>query len=178
MTLAASNPTAAGSGAAETRVIGAALVAAGLLLANGVVGLLGDVGDHTTGLGLLSEVTAGVSFLAGAAAMAWLRPVGGWRGLLWSLAPVGLAIAGTTMIGVPVIGTEPAEWLFVAAVLPTLVGMIAAGVLGHGRVWPWWTAVGVALFLPVMFLVPFNSFPMALIWLGVGAVARRRRQSW
>jgi hypothetical protein len=150
----------------------AALTAALMLLVNGVVGLAGDVDDHTTGLGLISEITAGVAFLAGAVALGLLRPVGGWRGFLWWLAPTGLTIAGLTMVGVPVIGSEPAEWLFVVAVLPTFVGLVAAGILGTGRVWPWWTGAGVALLLPVMFILPLNSFVMAAIWLAIGLPGR------
>ena len=93
---------------------------------------------------------------------------------LWLLAPAGLTVAGVTMIGVVVTGSEPAEWLFVASVLPTFIGLVAAGVIGARRgVWPWWTGAGVAVFLPVMFLVPFNSFVMAAIWLAVALTAVR-----
>ena len=154
---------------------GAAVAAALLLVANGVIGLLGDVDDHTAGLGLLSEVTAGVAFLGGAVALALLCPVTGLRRVLWWLGPVGMTVTGATMIGVPVIGSEPAEWLFVVAVLPTLVGTVSAGVLGAGRLWPWWTGAGLALLLPVMFLLPFNSFVMAAIWFTVGRVVRAER---
>jgi hypothetical protein len=152
-----------------------AALAAGVFLANGVIGLVGnDVSDHSTGAGLLSELTAGLGFLAAAVALALLTPVTGWRRLLWWLAPSGLTVAGLTMVGVTVIGSEPAEWLFVVAVLPTFVGLLAAAVLGTGRAWPWWTGLGLALFLPVMFLLPFNAFVMALVWLLVAATARAR----
>jgi hypothetical protein len=159
---------------ALTRARAAAAAAAALLGVNGALGLLGDVNDHTTGLGMLSEVSAGLAFLAGAIALAVLTPVTGWRGVLWWLAPVGLTIAGATMVGVPVFGSEPVEWLFVVAVLPTFVGLVAAGILGSRRLWPWWTGAGLALFLPVMFTLPWNSFWMAAVWMAVAVTAAPR----
>lgn len=66
-----------------------------MLIVNGVLALLVDVNDHTTGLGLLSEVTAGAAFLAGALTLA-LVPISGRLALLGWLAPAGLAIAGLT----------------------------------------------------------------------------------
>jgi hypothetical protein len=150
------------------------VVAAVLLALNAAVGLIGDVEDHTTGLGAASEVTAGLAFLAGAAALALLRPVGGWRGALWSLAPAGLVVSGLTMVGVPLVGAEPAEWLFVIAVLPTFVGLVATGVLGARRTWGWPTGVGLALLLPIMFLAPLNSLLMAAVWSSVALNQRRR----
>jgi hypothetical protein len=157
----------------------AAATATAMLTVNGLVALAGDVDDHTAGLGLVSEVTAGISFLAGAAALALFVPVAGWRALLWWLAPAGMTIAGITMISVPIVGTEPPDWLFVLAVLPTFVGLVAAGVLGTGRRWPWWTGAGLAAFLPVMFLLPpyANGFTMALIWLAVALTAAHRADS-
>jgi len=151
-----------------------AWAAAAVLGVNGVIGLAGDVDDHTTALGLASELTAGLAFVLGAVALALLTPVRGWRRVLWSLAPLGLTVAGLTMLGVSVIGSEPAEWLFVVAVLPTFVGLVAAGVLGSGRCWPWWTGAGLAVFLPVMFALPLNSFVMALVWVAVATTARVR----
>lgn len=155
---------------------GAATISALVLLANGAISAVADsatLDDHGSGLGALSEITAGASFVAAAVAIALLRPVSGWRGALWSLAPFGLAVAGVTMLVVPVFG-EPSDWLFVIAVLPTFVGMIVAGVVGSGRVWRWWTGVGVALFLPMMFTVPLNSLLMALVMVGVASSTRRR----
>lgn len=155
----------------------AAAAAAALLAAEGVVALLAgdDLGDHTTGLGLLSEALVGLAFLAAAVALAPLTPRGGVRRVLWALAPLGLSVAGATMLGVTVVGAEPVEWLFLAAVLPTFVGTVAAGVIGAraGR-WPWWTGVALALFLPMMFTLPFNSWVMAVV-LGAVAVAVRPR---
>jgi hypothetical protein len=151
----------------------AASLAAVALLANAAIGLLGDVDDHTIGLGMLSEVTAGFAFLAGAAALALLAIGSGWRRLLWLLAPVGMTIAGLTMAAVPIIGSEPGEILFVLAVVPTFVGLVAAGLLGAGRRWPWWTGAGLALFLPIMFLAPLNSVLMTLVWGAVALTARR-----
>lgn len=175
-----STPTAQRTARAPHRRIRQGRIAAGtaaaLLLGNGLVALAGDVDDHTTGLGLLSEVTAGLSFLAGAVALAVLVPVAGWRALLWWLGPAGLALAGLTMVGVPIVGSEPPDWLFVLAVLPTFVGLVAAGVLGTGRRWPWWTGAGLAAFLPIMFLLPAsaNGFAMALVWLAVALTASSR----
>ncbi|UMG91994.1 hypothetical protein [Nocardioides sp. TF02-7] len=139
----------------------------------GVLG--GDDSDHFTGLGLLSELTAGAAFVAAAVALVALTPVTGWRGLLWWLAPAGLTVAGGTMLAVPVVGQEPAEWLFVLAVLPTFVGLVAAGVLGTRRVWPGWVGAGVALLLPIMFLLPLNGFLMAVVWTSVAVTAPRDR---
>jgi hypothetical protein len=159
-----------------------ALAAAGVLVVNGAVGLIAPdtVGDHSTGAGLVSELTAGAAFLLAAISLVLLTPaVGTGRSeragkALWLLAPAGLAVAGLTMVGVVLTGSEPGEWLFVAAVLPTFIGLVAAGVIGSRRgVWPWWTGVGVAVFLPVMFLVPFNSFVMAGIWLAVALTVAR-----
>lgn len=154
------------------------LSAAALLLATGVVGFLGDVDDHTQGLGAVSETLAGLSFLAGALALVLLRPVTGWRAMLWWLAPVGMTISGLSMLAVPVTGSEPPAWLFVAGVLPTAIGLVAAGVLGIGRRWRWWTGVGLALLLPMMFLLPLNTLWMSLVWLSVAfSTAPRGRRS-
>ncbi|AXH94830.1 hypothetical protein DV701_00295 [Ornithinimicrobium avium] len=120
--------------------------------------------DHTRGAGAASEVTTGLAFLAGALCLMALTPVGGWRRLLWLLAPIGLTIGGATMLAVPLVGVEPPGWLFVLAVVPIFVGMIAAGVLGTRRVWPWWTGAAVALFLPIMLVMPYNGFLMTAVW--------------
>jgi hypothetical protein len=155
----------------------AALVAVAALAVDAVVSAVAGpdaVSDHMTGAGAVSEVAVGVAFVACAVALALLRPVAGWRGLLWWLGPVGLAVAGMIMVGVPVVGSEPPSGLVDLVVLPALVGMATAGVVGsRRRVWPWWTGLGVALFLPVMFTVPYNSVLMALIWLAVALTARR-----
>ncbi|WP_028659616.1 hypothetical protein [Nocardioides insulae] len=169
-TVRAEHPSSTDAGIRRTRT--AAGVAAGVLFANVGIGF-GDVEDHTTGLGLASELTAALAFLALAVALAATVPVTGWRALLWWSGPVGLTIAGLTMIGVPVVGAEPADWLFVLSVLPTLIGTVAAGVLGSRRIWPWPTGVGLALFLPIMFLAPLNSLWMALVCLGVLLTAGR-----
>lgn len=155
----------------------AAITAAVCLLAGGTVALVADaaaLSDHTRGAGALSEALTGLAFLAGAVALTVLTPVHGWRRMLWALAPFGLAVGGLTMVGVPIMGGEPPTWLFLLGVVPTFVGLIAAGVLGSRRVWPWWTGLALALFLPIMFLVPFNSIPMAAVWICV-ALAQRQR---
>lgn len=154
----------------------AAAFAALFLLANGAVALAGDpasLADHTRGAGAASEMTTGLAFLSGAVCLQWLTPVAGWRRLLWSLAPIGLAVGGVTMVAVPLSGAEPPGWLFLATVACILVGMTAAAVLGTRRVWPWWTGVAVALFLPAMFLVPLaNGLVMMLVWVAVAATVR------
>lgn len=155
---------------------GAAAAAALCLLANGVVALMGDpatLTDHTRGAGAASEVATGLAFLAGALSLAALTPVTGWRRMLWLLAPTGLTIGGATMLAVPLLGAEPPGWLFLLAVLPITVGMICAGVLGTRRVWPWWTGVAVALFLPVMFSMPYNGFLMTAVWACVALTVHR-----
>lgn len=155
----------------------AAAAAALCLLANGVVALVGDpatLADHTRGAGAASEVTTGLAFLAGALSLTVLTPVTGWRRLLWLLAPFGLTIGGATMVAVPLVGAEPPGWLFVLAVLPILVGMVATGVLGTRRVWPWWTGLAVALFLPIMFSMPYNGFLMTAVWACVALTVHSR----
>lgn len=151
-----------------------AVGAAALLFINGVLGLVGDVDDHTSGSGMFSELTAGAAFLAGATALVLLRPRDARSRIPWGMAIAGLTLSGGTMLGVTLIGAEPAEWLFLVAVLPSFIGMLGTGVVGVRRVWPWWTGAGVALFLPVMFVLPFNSFVMAAIWLAVGLTGRPR----
>lgn len=162
------------------RVAAARIAAAGAavcLLAGGTVALLADsavLADHTRGAGALSELLTGVAFLAGACALVMLTPVRGWRRVLWSLAPFGLVVGGLTMVAVPVIGAEPPTWLFLLGIVPSFLGLIGAGILGTKRVWPWWTGLGLALFLPIMFLVPFNSIFLAAVWGCVAVTAGRR----
>ncbi|MCK0113782.1 hypothetical protein MWU75_16670 [Ornithinimicrobium sp. F0845] len=156
---------------------GTAVAAAVLLLGGGTVAILAgseQVGDHTQGLGALSEIVTGLAFLAAAFCLVLQRPVRGWRAWLWSLAPFGLTVGGLTMLAVPVLGQEPPGWLFLLGVVPSFVGLVAAGVLGTRRLWPWWTGVAVALFLPIMFALPFNSVPMAGVWVCVALTARAR----
>ena len=155
----------------------AAWTAAAFLLAGGTVALLADadtLADHTSGAGAVSEAVTGLAFLAGAVALTLLTPVSGWRRAVWALAPAGLTISGLTMVLVPLLGTEPPGWLFLLGVVPSFVGLIAAAALGSRRRWPWWTGLGLALFLPIMFLLPFNSVPMAAVWAAVALTARQR----
>jgi hypothetical protein len=147
----------------------AGLLAALLLLAEAALGLAApdQMGDHTTGMGRLSEALAGAAFVVGALALLPLVPAGRSR-VLFGLAPIGLATSGLTMVSVVVVRSEPAEWLFLVAVAALLVGTISAGVIGARRgTWPLWTAVCVALFVPVMFLVPFNSVVLAAAFVAV-----------
>lgn len=155
----------------------AAALTAAVLIAVAALGLSGDVSDHTHGLGAASEILAGVSFLTAAVTLILLRPVSGWRGALWWLAPIGLGISGCSMLMVPVVGAEPPDWLFVVGVVPCFVGLVAAGVLGIRRIWPWWVGIGVALQLPIMFLAPLNALWMALLWIAVVWSLGRRRSA-
>lgn len=156
----------------------AAWVAAICLFANGLLALFYDVAtlsDHTRGPGMISRITTGLAFVAGAGSLALLTPVTGWRRWLWTAGPAGLALAGATMLAVPVVGAEPPPWLFLLAVVPTLFGTVAAGVLGAKKgTWPWWTGTGLALLLPIMFTLPFNGFLMAGVWMAIALTARSR----
>jgi hypothetical protein len=167
-----------GTAARSTPARRSALVAVAALAVEAVVSVVAGpdaMNDHMRGAGAVSEVAVGIAFVACAATLVLLRPVAGWRGLLWWLGPVGLSVAGIVMLAVPVVGSEPPSWLVDLAVLPALVGMVTAGIVGTtARVWPWWTGLGVALFLPVMFAAPFNGLLMAGIWLAVALTAGRR----
>jgi hypothetical protein len=155
----------------------AAGLAAVLLLVGAAIALLApeNLADHSRGAGRLSELVTGLAFLAGAVTLVLLAPDGAPRRPLWMLAPAGLAITGLSMLGVVVTGTEPPEWLFLLAVGTTLVGMVVAAVIGtRAGTWTWPVAVAVALYLPVMFLLPWNSVVMALIWLALALAALGR----
>jgi hypothetical protein len=147
----------------------AGLLAALLLLAEAALALAvpDQMGDHTTGLGRLSEALAGAAFIAGAAALLPLVPHGRSR-ILFGLAPVGLGTAGLTMVSVVMVRSEPVEWLFLLAVGALLIGTISAGIIGVRRgLWPLWTGVAVALLVPVLFLAPLNSVFLAAIFAAV-----------
>ncbi|MFD1505602.1 hypothetical protein FE374_01620 [Georgenia yuyongxinii] len=166
----------------------AALLAAAALLGDVAVSMVDPAAldDHSQGLGRVSEGLVGVAFLLGALALAALVPTRGraGRGLWWQaagrrawwwLAVLGLAASGLSMIGVVVTGTEPPSGLVTAEVLIALVGMVGSAVTGvRAGTWPWPVGLGVALYLPIMFLVPLNAAFMALVWIGVAAAARRR----
>jgi len=145
----------------------ASTVAALALLGDAVVAAAApdQMGDHSQGAGRVSELLVAAAFLAGALALVLLAPAGRAHRALWLLAPAGLAVAGLTMLGVVLTGAEPPEWLFLVAIAPTAVGMVAAAVIGvRARIWSWPVAVGVAAFLAIMFFLPFNSVLMALVW--------------
>ena len=38
----------------------------------------------------------------------------------------------------------------------------------------WWAGLALALFIPIMFALPFNSVPMAGVWICVALTAARR----
>ena len=171
MTTTASTTTTRSTTPPVTRRAG--LLAAALLLAEAALELAApdQMGDHTTGAGRLSEALAGASFVAGAVALVPLIPRGRSR-FLFGLAPAGLGLAGLTMVSVVAVRSEPAEWLFVLSMAALVVGTISAGIIGaRSGTWPLWTAVAVALFVPVMFLVPLNSVVLAAILAAVALVS-------
>ncbi|BDZ63703.1 hypothetical protein [Agromyces mangrovi Wang et al. 2018] len=147
--------------------VGAAAFAAGV-----------DTGDHSQGLGVASEALGGFAFLAAAVALAALAPRG-VRLAAWIPAIVGLGASGATMIWVVWSRFEPPFELFLAEVALSALGLIAVGVLGAIRrsVWPWWVGVAVALIIPIMFLVPVNSLPLAAVWVAVALTARPATRS-
>jgi hypothetical protein len=178
MTAAPSHPASIAARSAHALPATAAKIAAAVFVVEGVVSLLAGDGarDHSSGLGLVSEALAGLAFVACAVCLGPLAPSGLGGRTLWLLAPVGLTIAGLTMLGVTVVGSEPAAWLFAASVIPTFVGTVAAGVLGARRgLWSWWTGAGLAALLPVMFLLPLNTFVMALTMAAVAFELPRAR---
>lgn len=153
----------------------ASLAAAALLLAGGIIALIApeQMDDHSTGLGRLSEALAGVAFLAGALALAPLTPRGTLVRILWLLGVIGLAGVGLTMLSVVVTTVEAPEAVVLPVVGLAALGLIAAGVIGiMRRIWPWWVGVAVALLVPIMFLLPYNSFFMAAVWALVAWRAR------
>lgn len=155
--------------------LSAAIAASLLLIANAVLAAIAPdaMGDHSTGLGRLSEGLAGLSFVAGGLAIAALAPSGAFARSIWILAVVGCAACGITMLAVFVSTVEPPTELVMIEVAVTAIALIGTAVVGGiRRVWPWWVAAGVALLLPIMFLVPFNSVFMAAIWLAVATWAR------
>ncbi|WP_400995881.1 hypothetical protein [Agromyces sp. GXQ0307] len=132
-----------------------------------------DVGDHANALGRASEAMAGLAFFSGAVALAALAPRTSLLGA-WIPGIAGLAASGATMLWVVTTGLEPAIEVFLAEVGLTAVGLVLVGALGarRRRVWPWWVGAGVALIVPIMFLVPLNALPIALVWSAVALTAR------
>lgn len=148
----------------------AAACAAALLLANMVLAIAapGQMGDHSTGAGRLSEGLVGLSFIAGSAVLVALMPKGAWSRITWILAIAGLFSSGLSMLAVLVAATEPPVELFLVEVALAVPALIAVGAVGiRRRTWPWWVGVGMALLLPVMFALPFNSPIMAAVWIAV-----------
>jgi hypothetical protein len=145
----------------------ASLAAVALLLAGGIIALIApeQMDDHSAGLGRLSEALAGLALLAGAMALAPLTPRGIVVRILWLLGVIGLAGVGLTMLSVVVTTVEAPEAVVLAVVGLAALGLIAAGIIGiMRRIWPWWVGVAVALLVPIMFLLPYNSFFMAAVW--------------
>jgi hypothetical protein len=156
------------------------LVAALALLVDATVSLVAPdaLSDHSAGPGRLSELMSGLAFLAMAVALVPLAPEAGRRRWLFSLAPMGLALCGLAMVGVVLTGHEPPLAVFLVSVLTALVGCVTAAFIGHrDGTWPWWTAAGVALVLPVLFLAPLNSLVLALVWVLVAVTTRVRGSS-
>ncbi|MGR2753657.1 hypothetical protein [Agromyces arachidis] len=162
----------------RTRARSAAWTAVALYAAQFAVGAAGalsgtDVGDHAEGLGGASEGLGGGAFVAAAVALAALAPRGA-RLAAWLPAIIGLGTSGVTMAWVAATGVEPPVEVFLVEVSLTAIGLAVVGVLGalRRRVWPWWVGIAVALLIPVMFLVPVNSIPLALAWIAVALTAR------
>jgi hypothetical protein len=156
----------------------AAAVAAVLLAATGAVGILavGDIADHASGAGRLSEGLAAAAFAAAAVTFGSLRPRDGIARHVFSAAAVTTGLTGLAMAGVAVTGQEPPEPWVTFLVLATLASLVAAGVAGwRARTWTWWVGAAIALFLPVMYVVPapVNVVVMALTWMAVAFYAPR-----
>lgn len=153
----------------------ASLLAAALLIANAIVGFVApdQVADHSTGAGQLSEALAGFSFLAGAVALFPLVPRSMVARIIWVLAIVSLVAFGATMLSVVVTGVEPPSELVTVVTAFVALALIGIGIVGTMRgIWPWWVGVAVALLVPIMFFVPFNSVFMAVVWVLVAWKAR------
>ncbi|UOE45797.1 hypothetical protein [Agromyces larvae] len=131
-----------------------------------------ELADHASGAGRATEALAGAAFVVGAIALMALTPR---PGILWWLPGiVGLAASGITMIVTAISGAEPPFWLFVSEAVLTAVGLVIVSVSAvRRRVLPWWAAIGIALILPIMFLVPMNGIVLVLVWAAVGIGALR-----
>ncbi|HEX5534967.1 MAG TPA: hypothetical protein VFX33_14600 [Actinomycetales bacterium] len=159
-------------------VVGA-LAAGVLLLAELAVALTtdGDLADHSSGAGRLSEALVGLAFVAGAAALALWLPSGRLRRGLCLPAVVGTCLTGLIMLLITVTGREVSETWTTIVVLLTLVGQVVQGVVGwRARVWPLWAGLLLGALMLVMFLVPnpANSAGMAAVWLLLALVVARR----
>jgi hypothetical protein len=155
--------------------LSAAIAAALFLIVNAVLAAIAPeaMGDHSTGPGRISEALAGLSFIAGGLAIAALVPTGAFARAVWILAVAGCAACGITMLAVVVSTVEPPAEVVMVEVAVTAIALIVTAIVGGiRRVWPWWVAAGVALLLPIMFLLPLNSIFMAAIWLAVAIWAR------
>ena len=153
----------------------AAIAAAVLLVANAVIALIApdQMDDHSAGLGRLSEGLAGFSFVAGAIGLAALTPRGTLVRVFWVIGVLGLLAVGLIMLAVVVTTVEAPEGIVLAVVGLAVLGLIAVAIIGIKRgIWPWWVGVPVALLIPIMFLIPFNSVIMAAIWVLVAWRAR------
>lgn len=171
---AALAPSRARAGAAAAAVAGA------LMLAELVVALTasGDLYDHSTGAGRLSEGLVGLAFVAGSLALGCWIPDGrlAWR-LLCLPAVAGTAATGAVMLLITATGEEVSESVATVVVLLTLVGLVVHGLVGwRARTWPLWAGLALGALMLVMFLVPnpVNSAVMALTWLAVAATVWRR----
>lgn len=133
------NTTLANRAAAQLRPLqiarSAALAAALFLLANMVLAIMApdQMGDHATTAGRLSEAVVGVSFLAGAVALAALLPRPASARWFWLMGIAGLATSGLTMVAVFATALEPPFQLFLAEVAVTVPALVAIGVSGVRR---------------------------------------------
>jgi hypothetical protein len=137
----------------------------------------GDLNDHSSGAGRLSEALVGLAFVAGAAALALWLPSGRLRRALCLPAVVGTGLTGLIMLLITVTGDEVSETVTTVVVLLTLVGHVVQGVVGwRAGVWPLWAGAMLGALMLVMFLVPnpANSAGMAAVWLMLALVVARR----
>ncbi|WP_111718448.1 hypothetical protein [Homoserinimonas sp. OAct 916] len=156
----------------------AAVVAAVFLLGNAALWMVAteNMGDHATVAGRASEALVGASFVFGAVALLFIArragsALGLWR-VAWWLAVVAMIAAGVTMIAVFVSATEPPFELFLAEAGLAAASLIAVGISGwRAQAFPLWVGIGVALLLPMMFLLPLNSLWMAAVWVAVAITA-------
>lgn len=156
----------------------AAITAAVFLVGNAALWMVAreEMGDHSSVAGRASEALVGASFVVGAFALFLIaRAVGGalgrWR-IVWWVAVLAMVASGVTMIAVFVSAIEPPFQLFLAEAGLAAVSLIAVGVSGwRARAFPLWAGIGVALLLPIMFVLPLNSVWMAMVWIAVAITA-------
>ncbi len=148
-----------------------AVVAGSSLLADALLGVVADTGDHTTAAGATSEVLFALAMVGGALLVSSLttrhrHPVSRAAA---GLAVLGLVLMAGTAVSVPIRGTEPSDGWSSLIAFGALIGLLVFGgiVIARG-LWPRWVGAVVALFLPVVFFGGVaGALVVALAWLGV-----------